>query len=250
MLTIKILIFLLGLAIGSFLNVCIYRIPANESIAYPPSHCPKCSHKLSALDLIPVLGYIINLGRCRYCKEKISLQYPIIELFTAVLFLFLFERFGLSIYFAKYAVLASLLIVIASIDLKTQEIPDRLIVFGLIAGLLFNLYNIRINMVQGLLGFILGGGSFLIIAMVTKGAMGGGDIKLMAVLGLFFGWQLTILIALISFVLGAFISLILITAKIKGRKDYIPFGPFIAAAAIIALFYGHQILELYLQSIT
>lgn len=250
MLTIKILIFLLGLAIGSFLNVCIYRIPANESIAYPPSHCPKCSHKLNALDMIPVLGYIINLGRCRYCKEKISLQYPIIELFTAVLFLLLYKPFGLSIYFFKYAVLASLLIVIAVIDLKTQEIPDRLIVFGLIAGLLFNLYNIRINMVQGLLGFILGGGSFLIIAMVTKGAMGGGDIKLMAVLGLFFGWQLIILIALISFVLGAFISLILITAKIKGRKDYIPFGPFIAAAAVIALFYGRQIIELYLQSIT
>lgn len=249
MLTIQILILILGLAIGSFLNVCIYRIPIEKSIAFPPSHCPKCEHKLSLIDLIPVLGYLINGGKCRYCKEKISLQYPIVELITAVVFLFLFGRFGISIYFLKYAVLTSLLIVVTFIDLKTQEIPDGLIIFGLIAGLLFNLYDIKANMIQGVLGFMLGGGAFLIIAIATSGAMGGGDIKLMAVLGLFFGWRLIILISLLSFVLGAIISLILIAAKIKGRKDYIPFGPFIAAAALVAIFYGQQILQLYMQSI-
>lgn len=249
MLIINIFIFLLGLAIGSFLNVCIYRIPNKISISYPPSHCTACEHKLNALDLIPILGFLINRGRCRYCKEKISIQYPAIELITAAIFLLLFVKFGLSIYFLKYAVIASLLIVITFIDLKTQEIPDELIIFGLITGLLFNLYDIKANLLQGILGFLLGGGSFLIIAMITRGAMGGGDIKLMAVLGLYFGWKMVILIALLSFILGAIISLVLIIAKIKGRKDYIPFGPFIATSALITVFYGSQILQLYLLSI-
>ncbi len=249
MLIIKVIIFLLGLVIGSFLNVCIYRIPNKMSISYPPSHCPNCEHKLNALDLIPVLGFLINRGRCRYCKEKISIQYPIIELIIAIIFLFLFNKFGLCIYFVKYAVITSLLIIVTLIDLKTQEIPDRLIIFGLMAGLLFNLYDIKADMLQGILGFLLGGGAFLIIAMVTQGAMGGGDIKLMAVLGLFFGWKMIILIALLSFLLGAIISLILIATKIKGRKDYIPFGPFISIAALITIFYGQQILQLYMLSI-
>ncbi|MGB7606077.1 MAG: prepilin peptidase [Lutisporaceae bacterium] len=249
MLTIKIIIFLLGLAIGSFLNVCIYRIPSKISVSYPPSHCPTCEHKLNALDLIPVLGFLINRGRCRYCKEKISIKYPIIELITAAIFLLLFNKFGLSIYFLKYAVLTSLLVIITLIDLKTQEIPDELIIFGLITGLLLNLYDIKLNMLQGIMGFLLGGGTFLIIAMVTRGAMGGGDIKLMAVLGLFLGWKMVILVALLSFLLGAIISLVLIIAKIKGRKDYIPFGPFIATAALITIFHGSQILHLYLISI-
>lgn len=249
MLTIKIIIFLLGLAIGSFLNVCIYRIPSKISISYPPSHCPKCEHKLNAFDLIPVLGFLINRGSCRYCKEKISIQYPVIELITAVIFLLLFDKFGLGIYFLKYAVLMSLLVIITLIDLKTQEIPDELIIFGLITGLLLNLYDIKLNMLQGILGFLLGGGTFLIIAIVTRGAMGGGDIKLMAVLGLFLGWKMVILVALLSFLLGAIISLALIITRIKGRKDYIPFGPFIAMTALITIFYGSQILQLYMLSI-
>ncbi len=249
MLIIKVIIFLLGLIIGSFLNVCIYRIPNKISISYPPSHCPNCEHKLNALDLIPVLGFLINRGRCRYCKEKISIQYPIIELIIAIIFLFLFNKFGFCIYFVKYAVITSLLIIVTLIDLKTQEIPDGLIIFGLIAGLLFNLYDIKADMLKGILGFLLGGGTFLIIAMVTQGAMGGGDIKLMAVLGLFFGWEMIILIALLSFLLGAIISLILIATKIKGRKDFIPFGPFISIAALITIFYGQQILQLYMLSI-
>jgi len=249
MLIIKIIIFLLGLVIGSFLNVCIYRIPNKILISYPPSHCPNCEHKLNALDLIPILGFLINRGSCRYCKEKISIQYPIIELIIAIIFLFLFNKFGLCIYFVKYAVITSLLIIVTLIDLKTQEIPDGLIIFGLIAGLLFNLYYIKSDMLQGILGFLLGGGTFLIIAMVTQGAMGGGDIKLMAVLGLFFGWKMIILIALLSFLLGAIISLILIATKIKGRKDFIPFGPFISIAALITIFYGQQIFQLYMLSI-
>jgi leader peptidase (prepilin peptidase) / N-methyltransferase len=249
MLTMQIIIFILGLSIGSFLNVCIYRIPEKKSIAFPASHCPNCKHSLNAIDLIPILGYLINRGKCKYCGSKISLQYPMVELFTAIIFLLLFNKFFISMEFLKYAVLASVLIVITVVDLERQEIPDEMIIFGLIAGLLFNIYNIKADMVTGIIGFILGGGVFLIIAMASNGAMGGGDIKLMAVLGLFFGWKLIILITIIAFVLGAIISLILIAAKVKNRKDYIPFGPFIAVAALTVIFYGIQIMQMYIRSI-
>lgn len=249
MLTMQILILILGLSIGSFLNVCIYRIPEKKSIAFPASHCPNCKHALNAVDLIPILGYLINRGKCKYCGVKISLQYPIVELLTGIVFLLLFNKFFISMELLKYAMLSSLLIVVTVIDLERQEIPDELIIFGLIAGLLFNIYNIKTDMIPGIMGFVLGGGVFLIIAMLTNGAMGGGDIKLMAVLGLFFGWKIIILISIIAFIIGAVISLILIAVKVKSRKDYIPFGPFIAIAALTAIFYGIQIIDLYMQSI-
>ncbi|HYE12106.1 MAG TPA: prepilin peptidase [Patescibacteria group bacterium] len=249
MLSIQIIIFILGLSIGSFLNVCIYRIPEKKSIAYPASHCPRCKHNLSAVDLIPVLGYVVNRGKCKYCGTKISIQYPMVELITAVVFLFLFNKFFLSVEFVKYAVLASMLILITFVDLERQEIPDEVILFGLIIGLIFNVFDIKANMLPGIIGFVLGGGIFLLIAILTNGAMGGGDIKLMAVLGLFLGWKFILLISLISFVIGAVASLILIATKIKGTKDYIPFGPFIAIAAMSVIFYGTQIIQLYVQSL-
>ncbi|MDF2840409.1 MAG: peptidase [Clostridia bacterium] len=249
MLTMQILIFVLGLSIGSFLNVCIYRIPEKKSIAFPASHCPTCEHSLNAIDLIPIVGYLINKGKCKYCGVKISIQYPMVELLTGILFLLLFHKFFITMEFIKYIVLVSLLIIITFVDIERQEIPDELILFGLVAGLLFNIYNIKTDMVPGIIGFILGGGVFLIIAMVTNGAMGGGDIKLMAVLGLFFGWKLIIMIALISFVIGAVVSLILIAAKVKSRKDFIPFGPFISIAALLVIFYGTQIIQFYFRSI-
>jgi leader peptidase (prepilin peptidase)/N-methyltransferase len=245
----QILIFVLGLSIGSFLNVCIYRIPEKKSIAFPASHCPTCEHSLNAIDLIPIVGYLINKGKCKYCGVKISIQYPMVELLTGILFLLLFHKFFITMEFIKYIVLVSLLIIITFVDIERQEIPDELILFGLVAGLLFNIYNIKTDMVPGIIGFILGGGVFLIIAMVTNGAMGGGDIKLMAVLGLFFGWKLIIMIALISFVIGAVVSLILIAAKVKSRKDFIPFGPFISIAALLVIFYGTQIIQFYFRSI-
>jgi leader peptidase (prepilin peptidase)/N-methyltransferase len=245
----QILIFVLGLSIGSFLNVCIYRIPEKKSIAFPASHCPTCEHSLNAIDLFPIVGYLINRGKCKYCGVKISIQYPMVELLTGILFLLLFHKFFITMEFLKYIVLVSLLIIITFVDIERQEIPDELILFGLVAGLLFNIYNIKTDMVPGIIGFILGGGVFLIIAMVTNGAMGGGDIKLMAVLGLFFGWKLIIMIALISFVIGAVVSLILIAAKVKSRKDFIPFGPFISIAALLVIFYGTQIIQFYFRSI-
>lgn len=243
----KVLVFVLGLIIGSFLNVCIYRIPNKKSITNPPSFCPKCLHELSLTDMIPLAGYLINKGRCRYCKQPISLQYPLVELITAAVMLVLFIYFDLGISFVKYLVLSCLLIVATFVDLEKQEIPDELIVIGLVTGLIFNIYDIKTTMLSGIIGFVLGGGIFLVIAMLTNGAMGGGDIKLMGVVGLYLGWRYILLISMLSFVIGGVVSLILIAARIKNRKDYIPFGPFIAIAAMIVFCYGEWFLRMFIE---
>jgi leader peptidase (prepilin peptidase) / N-methyltransferase len=246
----SILILIFGLLIGSFLNVCIYRIPRKESIAFPPSHCTSCNTQLKSWDLIPVLSYAVYRGKCRYCKEKISLQYPIIELANGILYLLLYLKFGLSIEMAMYAILSSILVVITVIDFFTQEIPDELNILGLIIGIVFLVLNFSFsNLIVSGLGLLIGGGLFLIIAIVSGGAMGGGDIKLMGVLGFWFGWKLVLVLSILSFVIGAVASLALIATKIRSMKDYIPFGPFIAIAALIIIFFGSELLNWYISFI-
>jgi leader peptidase (prepilin peptidase)/N-methyltransferase len=241
------IVFLFGLVFGSFFNVCISRIPAKESLL-TPSHCPKCHRAIKLYGNIPVLSYLFLRGRCRHCKEKISFQYPLVELLTAAVFTLLFYSFGMTLLFVKYAVVASLLIIISFIDMKTQEIPDGLVVFGLITGLLFTLpYHFKAAIFDGFLGFLLGGGFFLLIAVASRGGMGGGDIKLMAVLGLWFGWKSILMISLLSFVIGAFVSLLLLTTRIKSRKDSIPFGPFIALGAMLVILCGNDLLAWYMK---
>lgn len=239
-----IFIFLLGLIVGSYLNVCICRIPDKKSLKHT-SHCSNCHHKLDFIELMPIIGYFINHRKCKHCGERISIKNPIIELITAVIFLFLYIHFNLSISFFEYAVLTSIILVITFIELEKHDIPEELLIFCLIAGLLFNIYEIKVNMISGIIGFILGAGIFLIIAMITRGSFGGGNIKYMAVLGLYMGWKLIIIIALLSFILGAFVSIILKVSKIKRREDHISLGPFIAIAAITVMFYGQDLLWLY-----
>lgn len=240
-------IIILGLIIGSFLNVCIYRIPKKESIIFPPSHCTSCDESLRPWDLIPILSYVFNRGRCRYCGEKISPQYPIIEFLNGLIYLLLYLKYGLTITFIKYALLASLLIVISFIDLKLQIIPDRLNIFTLILGILFLLIEMDFSSaLNSILGLLVGGGIFLLIAIITNGAMGGGDIKLMGALGLFLGWKYILMVTLISFIIGAIASIVLMALGIKGRKDFIPFGPFISISGLIVMIYGSEILMWYL----
>ncbi|MFZ5353580.1 MAG: prepilin peptidase [Bacillota bacterium] len=239
----------IGIIIGSFLNVCISRIPRKESIIFPNSHCPICGTNIKPYDNIPILSYIILGAKCRSCKGRISLQYPLVELLTGIIFLLLYMKFDISIVFLKYAVLACLLLVIGIIDFKTQEIPDGLNLFGLIAGMIFAFTaGYKEFLITGLTGFLLGGGLFLLIAIVSKGSMGGGDIKLMAVLGIWLGWKHILLVSLLSFIIGSVISIILMILKIKSRKDYIPFGPFIALAAFTIILYGNDILNWYVNS--
>jgi leader peptidase (prepilin peptidase)/N-methyltransferase len=245
-----VLIIIFSLLIGSFLNVCIYRIPRNKSIVFPASHCPKCGQGLKPVDLIPVISYFLNKGRCRYCGDSISLQYPIVELLNMATYLILYYKFGISIEFLKYGILTSLLIVIAFIDYEHKIIPDRLIILGLLTAFAsITLYNTEVNIINGTVGLLIGGGILLIIAVVTNGAMGGGDIKLMGVLGLMLGWKKILLVLLLSFILGSIISIFLLVLKIKGRKDYIAFGPFISIAAFIAIIYGNEIINWYIALI-
>lgn len=242
-------IFLTGLFIGSFLNVCIYRIPRGESILYPPSHCPTCDAKLKAKDLVPILSYLFQKGRCRYCGEKISLQYPLIEALNALVYLLLYLKFGLTVSFLKYAFISSLLIVISVIDYYHKIIPDKTIICGFMSVIVFiTLYNFKGNIINGTLGLLVGGGFFLLISVVTNGGIGGGDIKLMALLGFLLGWKEIILTSVLSFFIGAIISIILILLKIKGRKDYIPFGPFISVSAFITIYFGNEILGFYIST--
>lgn len=239
-----ILIFLIyGLFIGSFLNVCILRIPSGISIVKPPSSCGSCGHRLKYRDMLPVVNYIIYRGRCRYCGSPYSIQYPLIELLNGLLYVFVYLKIGLTLNSVLYCFIISLLIIISIIDLKHKIIPDRLNIAGVILGTIYIIVNK--TFFYSLIGASLGLGLFLAIALLTN-AMGGGDIKLMAALGLMFGIKGILFISLFSFVIGAFISVLLIQLKLKGRKDEIPFGPFIALSALIYMFFGLEIINWYL----
>jgi leader peptidase (prepilin peptidase) / N-methyltransferase len=241
-------IFILGLLIGSFLNVCIYRIPRNESISYPPSHCGSCGKNIKGYDLIPVISYTLLKGKCRYCKEKISIRYPAIEVLTAILFSAVYIKYGLSFELLKYITLTALLVVISMIDLETTDVYFKTILFGLITGIIFivfGYYLSEISVMNYLVAGLIGGSVIALIIVITKG-MGWGDAEICLVCGLYLGLRNTIVMLLFAFILGAVIGLALIVLKKKSRKDYIPFGPFIAAAAIFSILFGESIILWYL----
>ncbi|AFS77801.1 prepilin-like proteins leader peptide-processing enzyme, type 4 [Gottschalkia acidurici 9a] len=251
-------ILIIGLMIGSFLNVCIYRIPRKESIVFPSSHCFSCKNKLRLIDLFPVLSYIFLRGKCRYCGKLISIQYPLIEVLNSTVYLLLFLCFGISIKFVFYALLTSLLIVISSIDYYHQIIPGKLTLLVFIWGIIYKIYasfymystfNLKSNiiLVSSILGFLVGGGFYYLILIISKGNMGGGDIKLMAALGIWLGWEDTFIAIFITFMLGAIISILLLVTKIKSRKDPIPFGPFIVLGTLITIIYKQEALDLYFK---
>jgi len=193
-------------------------------------------------------------GKCRYCKEHISFQYPFFELLTGAVYVLLFTRFHYTVAFIFFAILCTVLIVISGIDYEHQIIPDEMVWMILILGIVYQLtthfyLQLPSSWISSILGLVMGGGFFLLIAVVSGGGMGGGDIKLMGALGIWFGWQLTLLNMLLSFILGAILSMVLLLLKIKGRKEAIPFGPFIALATVITLLYGDQLLDWYLKNI-
>lgn len=242
------LVFIIGLIIGSFLNLCIYRIPRNQSIIFPSSHCPKCNNAIKKYDLIPLFSYIFLKGKCRNCSEKISIKYPFVELMTGIFFLMVFLNFNLSIEFFKSSVLLSILIVVTYIDLEYSIIPGKLMIFALICGIIFNIVGNKFNnyLLNYVYGFLVGGGTILLIVLLT-GGMGGGDIQLMSVIGLFLGFKYTLVTLMLSFILGAIAGITLIILKKKSRKDYMPFGPWISIAAFISLFWGQNIINWYIS---
>lgn len=247
-----IIIAMLGLLIGSFLNVCIYRIPREESIVYPSSHCPSCDTSLKPKDLIPVLSYIAYKGKCCYCGEEISSRYPFIELFNCMLYVLLFIQFGLSLQFLAYGALVSILLAMSLIDYDHQIIPDGMVIVIFLLGVAYKVAHMLIDktsfpLLNSIWGLLIGGGFFLLIAIASKGGMGGGDIKLMGVLGFWLGWRTTLLMMLLSFLIGGVLSILLLFFKIKGRKEAIPFGPFIAIATFITICWQQEILTWYVE---
>lgn len=244
---ISIIFFILGTIIGSFLNLCICRIPAAESIVYPSSHCTSCKNKIKPYDLIPIVSYVILKGKCRYCKEKISIKSPLMELFTGIMFLSLYLKFGITINLLKYLILFSFLIVIGGIDYNTTDVYFSTTSTGIGIGVLFLIVNwyLKLPIKTYLIGAIIGGIFILLIAVLT-GGMGFGDVEICILSGIYIGTRLTILMLFLSFILGGAIGAILIISKKKSRKDYIPFGPYISIATMISVLLGDKIINWYL----
>lgn len=235
--------FIYGLFIGSFLNVCIYRIPAGQSVISPPSACGNCGHRLSYFDMLPVVNYVYYKGRCSYCTAPYSVRYPVTELSNGIIYCLVAIKYGFSAYAVLYCMLASLLIVASAIDIKHMIIPDSLNVVGAIIGAVLIIYE-RVTVLDKIAGLLAGFVVFTMIAVFT-GSMGGGDVKLMAVTGFIFGIKGVLFIGLTSFIIGAFVSIILICMNLIGRKDKIPFGPFISSAVMLYIFYGRELMAAY-----
>jgi leader peptidase (prepilin peptidase)/N-methyltransferase len=237
----------LGLLIGSFLNVVIARVPEGRSVWSPRSTCPGCGTLIAWYDNIPVVSFVALRGRCRTCGMAISTRYPLVELVTAGAFVIAFLRAPSMREFAVDAALVAALIAITAIDLRHQIIPDIITLPGIVVGVLANVVTDRVGWLDSVIGIAVGGGIFLVIILVTGGGMGGGDMKLGAMLGAFLGWKSGLLALLLGVLAGGAVAMLLLALGRKGRKEAIPFGPFLALGGAIATFWGDRILAWYLS---
>jgi len=241
-----------GALIGSFLNVCISRLPKEESIVWPGSHCPHCKKPIKFYDNIPLISYIVLKRRCRHCHSPISFQYPLVEGVTALGSLILFTKFGPSLSYLLYFPFVAALIVITVIDLYHQIIPDVISLPGIGVGLLASLTIPQITLFNSVIGILLGGGSLFLVAtlyqwLFKREGMGGGDVKLLAMIGAFLGWKAVILTILSGSLIGSITGIIIMVLKGKDFKYAIPFGPFLSLGAVIALFCQNELSSLYLK---
>ena len=239
-----IMIFLIGISIGSFLNVCIYRIPKKEDIVFERSHCMSCGNVLKWYELIPLFSFIVQGGKCRNCKTKLSVQYPLIELLNGLIYVWIFIVKGFCPESILFCICASVLIVISVIDWRTYEIPFGCnIVIGIL-GIVRVILDLA-HWYNYVIGFFTVSGLFLIIYWITKGrGIGGGDIKLMAAAGLLLGWQNILLSLMIGSIAGSVIHLALM--KIQGKDRVLAFGPYLAFGIFISMLYGNDIITWYL----
>lgn len=242
-------VFSLGACIGSFLNVCIYRIPAGLSIVHPPSRCPQCGSQIRWWQNIPIVSWLFLRGKCSVCKVKISIRYLFVESLTGLLFLKIFMMFDLSPVTLVFWVFAAMLVTLTFIDLDHQIIPDVISLPGIILGFL-TVYLTPLTWTNSLLGILFGGGALWLIAILyeflTKNeGMGGGDIKLLAMIGAFLGWKAILPVIFISSCLGTIVGVPLMLQQRASGKLAIPFGPFLSAAALLWLFWGGLMLRWY-----
>lgn len=242
-----IFIFLFGLVFGSFYNVVGLRVPQKESIVHPPSHCLKCQRRLTALDLVPVLSYVFLGGKCRGCGNKISWVYPVIELMTGVLFAFAYWQLGWGIELIVAFLFISLLVIIVVSDLAYMLIPDKVLVFFLPVLAIGRVLSPLTPWWDSLVGAVVGFGILYIIAVLSNGGMGGGDIKLFFLIGLVLGTIDTLLTLFLAAVIGMIVGITMLSKNKQGRKTPIPFGPSIALAAVIVYFYGDLLINWYIS---
>ena len=245
---------LFGLSIGSFLNVLIYRLPRNIPFLLNRSICPHCQQSLKWYHNIPLFSYVLLLGKCGFCKARISWRYPAVELFNALFYLYFYWQFGIGYQFFVFSLLSSALLAIFFIDLDFQIIPDFITIPGMICGLAISWLPEGIGIWNSVIGLLVGGGSLYLMAIIgdfifRKESMGGGDIKMTAMLGAFLGWQQILFVFICSSVIGLVVSVAVMAFSRKLRETrLIPFGPFLAVAAGIAIVYGRQIIDFYVNN--
>jgi leader peptidase (prepilin peptidase)/N-methyltransferase len=240
------ILFILGLCVGSFLNVVIARVPEGRSIVGPASACPHCTTPIAWYDNIPLLSFVLLRARCRKCGAPISWRYPTVELVTGLLFVLALAERGLTIDLIPALLLVSGLVAITGIDLDHQLIPDAISLPGIVVGLVVSTVTGRPGWLDSLIGVLVGGGIFLLIIVASRGGMGGGDMKLGAMLGAFLGWKLVLVAILIAILAGGAFAIVVLLLRRKGRKDAVPFGPFLALGGLVSLFWGKEVLAWYL----
>ena len=241
---------LVGAIVGSFLNVCIHRLPRGMSVVIPASHCPSCITPLHPLDNIPLLSILVLRGRCRHCGATITWRYPLVEGLNGIAYALAVLRFGLDPAAFVHAALLSALIVVAFIDLEHRIIPNEITIPGLPLGLLASATVLPISAWDALIGALCGGGILFAIAWISRlvlrrEGMGMGDVKLLAMLGAFLGWKATLLTLLLGSGAGAVVGVTMMAMKRATRHDPIPFGPYLALGAAVALLVGDAIIEWY-----
>jgi leader peptidase (prepilin peptidase)/N-methyltransferase len=238
-----------GLAVGSFLNVCIHRLPRGQSLNSPPSRCPHCDYRLRWFDNIPVVSYAILGGRCRKCRARISIRYPIVELITMGLFVLHGEAFGWTVILIPRLVFACAMVVLFAIDLEHQLLPNAITLPGIVVGLIASSV-LPPGIIDALIGAIVGGGVLWLIGEAYfrysgQEGMGGGDVKMLAMIGAFLGWKLVLVTLVLSSVLGSIIGMIVIAVRKGGMKYALPYGTFLALGALVASLAGDAIVNWY-----
>lgn len=243
--------FAFGTAIGSFLNVCIHRLPRRESVVWPASHCPACHRSIAAYDNIPILSYLWLKGRCRACRARISPRYPIIELANGTGYTLILWHFGPGAPALVYALLYSALLVITCIDLTHQIIPNVITLPGIALGLLAAATILPVGLLDSILGTVLGYGipwglANAYLFLRGRPGMGLGDAKLLAMIGAILGWKPVLLTVMVGATVGSVVGLVMIALKRVRRDQYLPFGPFLALGAIVSLFFHSAVVSWYL----
>jgi leader peptidase (prepilin peptidase)/N-methyltransferase len=251
----SILFFCYGLIVGSFLNVCIYRLPKKQSVVSPRSHCPHCNKLIAWYDNIPLLSFIMLRGKCRHCGAPISYIYPLVEFATAFFFLLTYLRWGISFQLLIDLIFVCFLLLLLFIDLFHYILPNNITIPGLVLGFGLSFINQRISWLESLIGLLIGGGILLLISLFysyvkKKEGMGMGDVKMLAMLGAFLGWKLCLLTLMLASIIGTILGIIVMLKSKEGLMKQLPFGSFLSLAALITLFWGEHIISSYQEFIS